>query len=354
MSTSATGFDRFCGPAALSVILGISRERAADTLRSIQKSNPRTRRLRHATNIDAIARAVTSAGCQVRDRVRHYRVDGQPTVARWLKGSPDRPRGIWLVLAARHFLVVRDGVIIADNGVRPMRGRVSEVFRVEFPAQGSSTAYSADRADKANPPDNCLNDNPAIDLSRNPQNETTKEHQMSITAALPVRNATNRCACDDHCLGTTTRLFTRGHDARLVSRLRDAVLKGELDHDQARAEVNRRAGAVSPLILKLDRAIENALARRSGNSSKGSAKTGPRKAWSREIRTVDGYRVDQKTASVRPVKVECKIGRWAYEGTLTRYTLADDAAETIETFTYTDRKGETRETTKFVQVASDN
>ena len=60
-------------------------------------------------------------GSRVETLTRPY-----PTLAQWLRANPHTEA---IVRASSHFLHVRDGGIIEDNGVRKMRARVTHVVR---------------------------------------------------------------------------------------------------------------------------------------------------------------------------------------------------------------------------------
>ncbi len=53
---------------------------------------------------------------------------GYLTMAQWLRKNPDSEA---VLLAAGHFIHVRSGKVVTDNGYSPMRGRVTWVVLIE-------------------------------------------------------------------------------------------------------------------------------------------------------------------------------------------------------------------------------
>lgn len=130
------------------------------------------------------------------------------------------------------------------------------------------------------------------------------------TADLPVadltrisRRSPKRCGCSDDCPATTTRLFSQGHDARMVSRLVAAVATGNLSPEVAKKELLTRGGT-DRLAAKLNAAL------------------------------------NRPTRSKRQtVTVRAKVGRWEHEGCI-------EAGE----FVYQTKDGQTRRTARFQLV----
>src|SRR5215831_13519578 len=86
----------------------------------------------------------------------------------------------------------------------------------------------------------------------------TKAQTKSATGKAPadpgVKVATvHACRCltgtDETCDRTTQKVFAQGHDARMSSRLAQAIAKGEMTKEQATA-VLKEAGAGEQLISK--------------------------------------------------------------------------------------------------------
>lgn len=69
-----------------------------------------------------------------------------------------------------------------------------------------------------------------------------------------------RCACEDGCKETTKRIFSPGHDARMVGRLQRLVVEGKLSLADAKAEAMKR-GNSAILADKVERGAKEKLAK---------------------------------------------------------------------------------------------
>lgn len=104
---------RYCGPAVVASASGLSREEAAERLLEIE---PRRRGAFYAKTVNHVL------GWRLRYR---YSRPCWPTLAQWLR---DHSEGEYIILASHHFIHVKDGEVLEDNGRTPMRGRVLEVL----------------------------------------------------------------------------------------------------------------------------------------------------------------------------------------------------------------------------------
>lgn len=101
--------ETYCGPTALAAVTGMTR---ADAWAAIAEHEPRRKGLVQGLNDCQVLGAKTVNVTPRRAR---------PTLARWLR---DDGRDA-IVLVSRHFVVVKGGEVVADNGRLPMRGRVT-------------------------------------------------------------------------------------------------------------------------------------------------------------------------------------------------------------------------------------
>lgn len=148
------------------------------------------------------------------------------------------------------------------------------------------------------------------------------------------------CRCSEGCPGLTTRFFSQGHDARLVTRLRGEVLDGRMTTAEAFAEILRRGGT-ERLQIKLDAAVANARSKPAKKARKGK----PAKVATFEL---DGFCLQTPPQSTDPARA--KVGRWTYEGTLRTHRSGETGAQKSDTFLvfeFTNKAGELVETTKF-------
>lgn len=153
-------------------------------------------------------------------------------------------------------------------------------------------------------------------------------------------NTRNRCTCSDNCPGTTKRYFAQGHDARLVSRLRDEVLANKATLASALKELAFRNGT-QRLADKLTNTVTNA-------QTKPARKAKVAKATQAKEQTieVDGHRLVASARASEP-NVTRKVGRWTYDGQITEHrVVGGDKSDTVRVFRYVDRKGVRQVTTR--------
>jgi hypothetical protein len=145
--------------------------------------------------------------------------------------------------------------------------------------------------------------------------------KQTATAA----QTSNSCRCSAGCPATTTRFFSQGHDARMVSRLIDQVVATEGEFAQfkladALKELHQRGGT-DALAHKLRCAVAAA-----------------HDTWLKRA-DAKAARAAKKAQPKQPAPVQGKVGRWVYTG-----HVVDGE------FVYTDAKGAQRTATKFTLV----
>lgn len=153
------------------------------------------------------------------------------------------------------------------------------------------------------------------------------------------------CNCSDNCPQLTGRFFAQGHDARLVTRLRNAVVAGEISTAEAFAEITKRGGT-ERLQIKLDAAVANARK--------------PRKA-KKAAKVIDTFELGEFTLASMPLasepRVVAKVGRWEYRGEILTYQIIEDGkvskGDTVLVFEYEDKKGERQQTLTYSKVRVD-
>jgi hypothetical protein len=156
-----------------------------------------------------------------------------------------------------------------------------------------------------------------------------------------IEDGKQQCSCSDSCSGRTTRFFSQGHDARLVTRLRNQVVAGEMPIAEAFAEITKRGGT-DRLQIKLDAAVANA------------AKPKAKKAKVQKLVTfeLDGF-VLREDAHATETSFRAKVGRWEYDGEVTWHRIVEEgatAADTVGVFRYEAKSGEPAKTTKWSRV----
>lgn len=134
---AAKGHNRFCGPAALSIIAGIDTAEAAAVLRFVTKKRSIT-----GTHDWQVIKALNLLGYRVQSaaRVNPLKPKDNPTLASWLKSDERDGQGLYLVAAGHHWQVVQGrryccgltkGIVsIRDEQVK-RRARVTAAYRVE-------------------------------------------------------------------------------------------------------------------------------------------------------------------------------------------------------------------------------
>lgn len=152
------------------------------------------------------------------------------------------------------------------------------------------------------------------------------------------------CNCSDNCPQLTGRFFAQGHDARLVTRLRNAVVAGEISTAEAFAEITKRGGT-ERLQIKLDAAVANARSKPAKKARKGKKA----KVTTFEL---DGFTLITPPVTTR--QVAAKVGRWEYDGTLRTHRSGEEGAtkdDTFMVFEFVNKAGELVETTNYKFVA---
>lgn len=131
------GHNRFCGPAALSIIAGVDTAEAAAVIRHVSKK----RSVQGTTNWE-ILRSLSLLGFKATSaaKVDPLNPKSNPTLAAWLKSDVRDGKSLYLVAAGHHWQVVqgrrfccgltKDIVSIRDEKVK-RRARVTAVFKIE-------------------------------------------------------------------------------------------------------------------------------------------------------------------------------------------------------------------------------
>jgi len=127
----------YCGPTALAAITGMDRVDAAAALAPLEKKRG-VRRVLDSTHWGSMLEAISALegfnAKERRIRPQNPHTFGKavyPTVAQWQRRE-HTCKGLWLLLAAHHFIVVEDGEVIWDNGYDPRRGRVLHAAQIEL------------------------------------------------------------------------------------------------------------------------------------------------------------------------------------------------------------------------------
>lgn len=191
-----------------------------------------------------------------------------------------------------------------------------------------------------------VNESSQINLTESETAMTTQQTPATETI-IELTGGKHPCACSDDCASLTGRTFAQGHDARLVTRLRNAVRDGNMTATEAIVEVTRRGG-LDGLRFKLERAIDNAARPKKSRKGKGG------KAKVVETMDLDGFTIRAIPETTEPARA--KVGRWEYEGTIRTHRLAEEGsteADTLLVFEYISRgdQPELMETTRYKRVA---
>jgi hypothetical protein len=111
-------YSQFCGPAALAAITSIPQELAAEYL-----DENKGRKHRASTNIHTMVAVLEQLGyyCELTRPVDTISVS---------QFRHENPSGVFLILAAHHFITIWDGVLLNTNGVYPSRAKVGWVVRI--------------------------------------------------------------------------------------------------------------------------------------------------------------------------------------------------------------------------------
>lgn len=149
--------------------------------------------------------------------------------------------------------------------------------------------------------------------------KVTDVRPASLPVEVPGAEGRVQCRCSTDCKAVTWNLFAQGHDARLVSRLVDAVVNPAtaVDLPLAVAMVQRAGGddrLVSKLVTAVGTAHDRWMKRQEANERKARRAASPR-------------------------KVTAKVGRWQYQGTVAGGK-----------FSYKTKSGDAKVTTKFSLV----
>lgn len=134
---AAKGHNRFCGPAALSIIAGVDTAEAAAVIRHVS----RKRSVMGTTNWEII-KSLNLLGFRVSSaaKLNPLQPKSNPTLSAWLKSDERDGTSLYLIVARNHWQVVQgrryccgqtgEIVSLSDKRVKG-RARVTSVYRVE-------------------------------------------------------------------------------------------------------------------------------------------------------------------------------------------------------------------------------
>jgi hypothetical protein len=134
---AAKGHNRFCGPAALSIIAGIDTAEASAVIRHVS----RKRSVKGTSNWELL-RSLALLGFKASSaaKVDPLNLKSNPTLAAWLKRDERDGKALYLIAAGYHWQVVqgrrfccgitKDIVSIRDEKVK-RRARISGVWKIE-------------------------------------------------------------------------------------------------------------------------------------------------------------------------------------------------------------------------------
>jgi hypothetical protein len=134
---AAKGHNRFCGPAALSIIAGVDTAEASAVIRHVS----RKRSVQGTSNWE-ILRSLALLGFKASSaaKVDPLNLKSNPTLAAWLKRDERDSKALYLIAAGHHWQVVqgrrfccgltKDIVSIRDEKVK-RRARISGVWKIE-------------------------------------------------------------------------------------------------------------------------------------------------------------------------------------------------------------------------------
>jgi hypothetical protein len=134
---AAKGHNRFCGPAALSIIAGVDTAEAAAVIRHVSRKRSVT-----GTSNWEILRSLALLGFKATSAAKldPLNLKSNPTLAAWLKSDERDGQSLYLIAAGYHWQVVqgrrfccgitKDIVSIRDEKVK-RRARVSGVWKIE-------------------------------------------------------------------------------------------------------------------------------------------------------------------------------------------------------------------------------
>tara|TARA_R110000868_G_scaffold31243_1_gene114622 strand:- start:1512 stop:2252 length:741 start_codon:yes stop_codon:yes gene_type:complete len=137
VTKAAKGHNRFCGPAALSIIAGVDTAEAAAVIRHVNKKRSVT-----GTHSWEIIKSLNLLGYRVSSvaKVDPLKPKNNPTLAAWLKSDERDGQSLYLIAAGHHWQVVqgrrfccgitKDIVSIRDEKVK-RRARVTAAFKIE-------------------------------------------------------------------------------------------------------------------------------------------------------------------------------------------------------------------------------
>lgn len=111
------GVATYCGPAAVASALGITRDEAAERLLAVRPTSRGRFHWWHLAEV-LFGRPMTKKNNTPREGIIRY--THKPTLAGWLREDARDA----IVFVGGHFVHVRGGVVVEDNGWPMRRGRV--------------------------------------------------------------------------------------------------------------------------------------------------------------------------------------------------------------------------------------
>ena len=114
----ARQYSRYCGAAALANVKGISRVEAGGILAAHPDQKDKCGWVYMGTLEDVLGIEAI-----------WFRRSERPTLAKWLREDGRDA----LLFVSRHFVVVRGGQVVEDNGYTPRRGRVKSFVLLQAP-----------------------------------------------------------------------------------------------------------------------------------------------------------------------------------------------------------------------------
>jgi len=147
-------------------------------------------------------------------------------------------------------------------------------------------------------------------------------------APTKPRNTTHKCQCltgtGSQCPGQTDNWFARGHDARMSSRLANAVGRGEVTVEQA-TEYMSKAGGSDLLIGKMQRAAK-LLQEKAAKAAEPKPAKAAKPAKDKDEPSGDAEPDTSGAAQASNRKVTVMHGKRKYTAHVVRNAAGDDVA----------------------------
>lgn len=139
--------NKWCGPAAVSILTGMPAEEAAEWIRLRRGQSGTTKGIMSVWSSEVLA-ALAATGCRitrcdisVRQASRQSETDHRPTLTQWLRFR--NRKATYLINAGHHFIVVRGNKaccsrtqeVVSVRKIPGRRSRVEHVWRIQKPAR---------------------------------------------------------------------------------------------------------------------------------------------------------------------------------------------------------------------------